>query len=378
MMGETDEDGNFLLRGQIVGQQYPHVEWVKRVNREYIEDTSKRMIYDQQTGWSPRPNATSHGGMYRYNSRGIRSAPTEYAEQPASDVFRIALFGDSFTHGDDVSWENTWAAQLERSLHLKGKTIEVLNFGVSAYGMDQAFLRWKSLGKNYRPHLVIFGFQPENIARNVNLLRGFYVGQTGIPFSKPRFLVLDDGHLEPINLPCLRPENVPDAMANMSRWKFAKHEFFYSPKKYRHRFWNFSRLMSLTMDRIFGSTDEDGIAKSDLFDPNAEPVVVSLKIIEEFRKDVEATGSQYFVIHLPRKQDIKKKMSGEKLPYEVVLKEIQKNYFVLDPLPAFLNHVQSQLLDDLFVAGKRHYSSRGNGIVAHLVAKQLNLRAKNR
>lgn len=399
LMGETDDDGNFLLRGRIVGQRHPHVEWVERANREYVEGTTKRMIYNPQTGWSPRPNASSHKGMYRYNSRGIRSAPTEYVEPPANDVLRIALFGDSFTHADDVPWEETWAAQLEEFLNeksdLAGATgrlpasvsvryathptatqVEVLNFGVSAYGMDQSFLRWQSLGKNYRPHIVIFGFQPENIARNVNILRGFYVGRTGIPFSKPRFVLDDDGHLKPINLPCLKPEDVPETMTNMTGWEFARQEFFYSPEKYRRRFWHFSRLMSLVADRVLGSSNTDETRRIDFYDRNSEPIVVSLKIVEEFRKEVEATGSEFFAIHLPRKQDIQKRLSGEKLAYEEVLEKLREQHSVIDPLPAFLKHAKSHSLDDLFVAGKRHYSEAGNRIVAHEITEHLKVQPK--
>ena len=67
--------------------------------------------------------------------------------------------------------------------------------GFSAYAMDQAFLRWKTLGRKYSPDIVLFGFQAENVNRNVNMLRAFYVAGTGIPFSKPRFILSNEGRL---------------------------------------------------------------------------------------------------------------------------------------------------------------------------------------
>ena len=39
--------------------------------------------------------------LVSYNAAGLRS-PVEYAREPGPDVFRIALFGDSFTHNEIV------------------------------------------------------------------------------------------------------------------------------------------------------------------------------------------------------------------------------------------------------------------------------------
>lgn len=75
--------------------------------------------------------------------------------------------------------------------------------------MGQAFLRWQMQGKDYSPDIVIFVFQPENLDRNVNVFRPLYT-QGGVIFSKPRFILDDDG-LALINSPAMPPEEIMDA-----------------------------------------------------------------------------------------------------------------------------------------------------------------------
>ena len=83
----------------------------------------------------------------------------------------------------DINWE--------MKLNQAGIRAEALNFGVSIYGMDQAFLRWQNAGRGYAPDIVIFGFQPENLNRNVNIFSTLYYGWN--IFSKPRFVLTGGG-----------------------------------------------------------------------------------------------------------------------------------------------------------------------------------------
>ena len=57
----------------------------------------------------------------------------------------------------------------EMCIRDSGKATEIINLGVSGYGMDQAFLRWQKLGKKFKPDLVIFGLQMENVRRKALL-----------------------------------------------------------------------------------------------------------------------------------------------------------------------------------------------------------------
>ena len=72
----------------------------------------------------------------------------------------ILAVGNSFTFGDEVEDSETWAAHLEEILNKR-----VLNAGVGAYGIDQAFLRAELLLDKYDPDVVILSFISDDISR---------------------------------------------------------------------------------------------------------------------------------------------------------------------------------------------------------------------
>ena len=365
LMGQVDADGNFSFQGQPVGRRVPPVTAIAETLTKYQTTNTTRMIYDAETGWKPRPHISTHGGNYRYNAAGIRSPPKTYSIQSANGTLRIALFGDSFTHGDDVPFDDTWGAQLEVKLNELGTPAEVINFGVSAYGMDQAFLRWQTLGRSYSPHIVLFGFQAENVNRNVNILRAFYAGGTGIPFSKPRFVHDDDGTLRLINSPTLSLDRVPQVMANMDSWELAEYESFYDETWFGKRFWHTSRALSLAVERL--SEDEPGrrIAPYRL---DAEPVRVTLALLRKFRRDVERHNAQFDIVHLPTQSDLKRLLQQHGCAYQQLLERVQQQQILIDTQPRLLAAARAESLESLF---QRHYSAAGNKIIAEVIAEFL-------
>lgn len=139
-------------------------------------------------GWALRPGAV--WGSYRATPQGLRGDRV-YDSLPPPGVVRVAAFGDSFTHGDDVPNPETWTARLE------GPGLEVLNFGVPGYGFDQAYLRYLADGRRFRPHVVLIGLYAEDVNRGLNVWRPFYLGHYDIPSAKPRFHLTDSLCLEP-------------------------------------------------------------------------------------------------------------------------------------------------------------------------------------
>ena len=78
---------------------------------------------------------------------------TVFADRSAA--YRIALIGDSFTFSDEVGYEESWAYKLERKLRPQ---VQVLNFGVSGYGIDQAYLRYTRDVRPWHPDIVVLGY----------------------------------------------------------------------------------------------------------------------------------------------------------------------------------------------------------------------------
>lgn len=378
IIGRTDDDGNVFVLNQQIGTRHPQANWVSTKIEEYRGARETRMIYDPHTAWSPRPNSDSHAGMYHYNSRGIRSAldeagkKKEYRQLPTAGKLRIALFGDSFTHGDDVPLHETWGDLLEKQLIADGISAEVINFGVSAYGMDQAFLRWRQLGKQFSPHIVLFGFQAENVNRNVNLLRGFYMQNTGIPFSKPRFHFDHNGTFQVANFPTLPIETVPEIMRNMDDWEHADKEWFYSAEQFEQRFWHRSRLLSLLVERWGEQENFAANRRKNIFAVDAEPAKVTRKILQQLQQEVTANNAQFFIVHLPRQSDLRLKLRKKQLPYSELLQGIQKTQTVIDPLSPLQKLAAEKSLDRLFVEKKQHYSIHGHRIIAETILQFFN------
>ena len=120
--------------------------------------TTPRASYDSLLGWVPRPGyfAPGHQEPWTVLDGGLRGngAPIQSTRQP------ILTLGDSFTFGDEVGDADTWPAQLQRELETP-----VLNGGVFAYGVDQAYLRGMQLLREHQPGLVLLAFISDDVAR---------------------------------------------------------------------------------------------------------------------------------------------------------------------------------------------------------------------
>lgn len=110
---------------------------------------------DSRLGWALQPGArgishrTGQAVEYQINSKGLRDDESPY-EKP-NGVFRIALLGDSRTFGFGIPIEKHYSALLEQYFD----NVEVINLGVSGFGIDQELLFLRSEGFRYQPDLVV-------------------------------------------------------------------------------------------------------------------------------------------------------------------------------------------------------------------------------
>lgn len=87
-------------------------------------------------------------------------APTSFFKVPPAKrpgTTRIGVFGCSFVAGDEVAAGQDFPTLLQERFRRAGRRdVEVVNFGVSAYGMHQAYLLWQFLGQRYGLDETVF------------------------------------------------------------------------------------------------------------------------------------------------------------------------------------------------------------------------------
>lgn len=118
-------------------------------------------------GWEYIPGAnalyksTEFAVNVKINSQGFRG-PAVAIPKP-QDVKRIAVLGDSFVAGLQVKEDGLLTAKLQDLLSQNGQKFEVLNFGVSGYGIDQKYLMLEKRIPKYNPDLVILFLSTNDI-----------------------------------------------------------------------------------------------------------------------------------------------------------------------------------------------------------------------
>jgi len=366
--GHFDKDGNFFFKfKQLIPYNMPILTTQEKINN-YLSSPSSYIMYDSLLGWSPRPNSSSQNGLYYADSNGIRviMPNIKYSKNPKDNTLRIALFGDSYVHGDEVPYEHTWGFYLENSLKKTGINAEVINFGVGGHGTDQAFLRWKTLGKMFSPHIVILDFQPEMTKRNVNVVRPIYYPITNLIFSKPRF-ILEKNILKPINIPAIPPEELIDVMENIDSWDLAQYEYWLA--NYQKTIWQKSKLISLIVNEVPQISKLYNISDDYYFSLNEEPATITRKITEEFKRDVETSGIKFYIVYLPLKEYFQDLFEGDELPFNELLKEIEKIAYTIHPEHKLLIEAKQSKPEALFQGG--HFSARANQIIADVIAASI-------
>lgn len=327
---------------------------------QYVLDTARLEVaarqFDAELGW-------------------VSHYATPCGERPRSQDWGrplVMTFGDSHTHGDEVEDAETWEAYAAAELQA-----DVLNFGVSGYGPDQALLRYRRTAREgrVRTPVVALGFVLENINRVVNRYRPFYFRLTGIALPKPRF-VLRHGALE------LLPNPV-DSVGELERLRdpafvhtLGRDDFFYSSSGLPRLGFPYTRLLfSPTLWRQAlehrSRSDVEARPPANLW-RNDDARGVFLGLLDLFVADVRATGAQPLLVMLPGRFDIESRRSGRGIPgYERVLRHCrERDLPIFDGVEALHQAAGQTSLDQLFRPGG-HGAPLGNRLVAEALARFL-------
>jgi hypothetical protein len=318
----------------------------------------RRVSQDPALGWVP---------LSETNSAGMRDN-LEYDRLPPAGVVRIAAFGDSFTYGADVALGDTWAKRLAIN-----PVLQVLNYGVPAYGLDQAYLRYLQVGAQYHPHIVFIGYMSENLARSVNVFRPFYSrSYASAIFTKPRFK-LAHGKLVLLANPL-------SSFADYRRLLLADREVLAelgANDYHYHTNYNRGRLDVLPTvrfaKRCWRSLNRKvlhPIFKLDgTYDVDSEAYRLTVAILDTFHGKVLDDGAWPIILLFPDLNDLRRSRRHQERRYRSLLMDLQsKRYAFIDLLDA-LSPFESQYSIAALTREWGHYSPLGNRLIANHIAR---------
>jgi hypothetical protein len=310
------------------------------------------LIYDSVLGWANLPDYVSAENTV-YNSQGLLTTSLDktYASDPEPNVLRIALLGNSFTGAGEVAYPDAWSYLLEAMLETElGQAVEVINFAVNASSTDQAFLRWQRDVKPFKPDVVIFGLQSNNIFQNTNVFR-YLFNRAGLPYSKPRF-VLEDGELVLYNQPAIPPDAIISALHDNTPLLQAENSLKDEPRP-----WHFSKFLSLVETQMH-SKDTESAAES------TEEEELLIAILDAFAEDVEAADALFIIATMPTRSEIAQTLRQANTLASRYVSTLSKRHFVINTAAVF-----NRMTDDDWMSGS-HYSASTNQRVAEYVAAQ--------
>jgi hypothetical protein len=356
----------FLLDKVFDVQYDPNVsnlseEQKARLRKFLNQKTGERVGQDPVLGWI---------NTGEINSAGMRDN-REYDKVPTAGTIRISAFGDSFTYGADVKLSDTW----EKQLSLLDPSIEVLNYGGGAYGLDQAYLLYLRLGTEYSPNIVFIGYMSENIARNVNVFRAFYTRwYRNVIFTKPRFKVRD-GELILIENPLATFEDYEHFLFNDREVlaRLGKNDYHYQTNYHRG---TFDFLRSVRFVKIFWCYLVKKVLNpifniDGMYNENSEAYVVTLKIFDAFYLKALENGALPVILIFPDINDQWRSRDKKIRRYTPLINYFRsKGYRFIDTLDALEPYESSYTVDEL-VENWGHYSPLGNRIIAAYIYSHL-------
>ncbi len=324
-----------------------HYRNILRTNPNHIS----YFIADDLLGWTVGPARRSNDGLYASSSEGIRSAHPGVSYTHRAPSHRIALVGDSFTFGLEVPFEDTWGAHLERAL---GPQVQVLNFGVDGYGVDQAYLRYQRDVRPWRPDLVILGIINHDLYRSLAVYSFLSFPDWGFPFAKPRFIANPDKLLL-VNTPLPAPE-VIFANRSITDLPYLQYEPGYHADDWQWRPLHQFFLARFLLSRFPRAYDFDADATDETL------ISMNREILLAFIKLARIEGSTPLIVYFPSRGDFK----GEQFRLEKrwekdrVLAELRARQIEYTDLTACLSRLSPT---ELFLEGRPHYSAAGNRAV---------------
>ena len=321
------------------------------------------LMPDRNIGWNVRPGKTDDGD--HTNAQGIRTNPEHlYSVDPSEGKVRIVTLGDSYVYCMQVNNGETWQDYLEQMRD----DVEFLNLGLPGGGTDQAFLRWKQDGIQFKSHIVILGIWPDNINRNLNIV-GYYRSQLQLTGTKPRLVLDAGGETKWVNSPIMSDDELVATLTTPEESPLLRYEYWYNPNETTLTLYRRVRLIQVA-ESIWRRYQRKQIYRKIFTGEIAEGIDVTVAIAKIFAKEVRDAGSIPIVLMIPDRTQLGMHV-GEK-PFPLVQRLRNAGIDVIDMGPTFGYEVMKEGAARYYVdGGTGHNSAFGNLRFAQYLEKEL-------
>lgn len=309
--------------------------------------------FDPTLGWAPLPNVS---GLHRrdgfavyveQNQFGLRG-PKTMKKKRTSPHKRTLILGDSYVWGYGVDQDKVFT---ETTVH--NSEIELINFGVSGYGTDQALLLYQQEGTSFDVDEVVLAFTPYNDVEN-NLSARQY------GHDKPYFTL--HNHTLEFHAEHLK-ENPAQTLVN--------------------KVWANSRVVNVlfTAHRTFqnwqvlrktkGGTATPGtgpLGATAVSDRDRKGIALTMAMITTLRDTVLANRAKFSIVFIPYKPHILHTVTYNHPLVPLLAKELEMAgipYY--EPYFKFLENAKSQRL---FNPIDNHFSPEGHAVFSQIFIDQ--------
>jgi hypothetical protein len=323
--------------------------------------------WDDELGWpSPRdavaPPRDRTGAKY--------NPDFSQSDHPCASVY-----GASFVWGGEIPLADGWVEQLSRKLGCW-----VANYGVPAYGTDQAYVRFQRMKQDQAP-VTMLGFSPEHIMLDVNQYRGFMgygPSPTGI---KGRFILDGEGRLEWIHRPRISEKEFVEFLrdpANLLPHEYLLPDTPDGPVTLRFPYTLTVARVALMPRLRVRFTGRPSWADFYRAGHRSGALALTAAIVEAFVREAEHRGKRALIVMLPGASSFRARAKFGQPEYAPLIDALAaKNIDVFDPSPALLTALGQRSYCELYTAPidcEGHLGIEGSRIVADVVKVELRQR----
>lgn len=319
---------------------------------------------DPVLGW---PSSGTFG-IGEFDHSGSRLVPA-FPDTTADSC--VAIFGDSFTWGDEVEPEHAYGNVLSDLLGCR-----VANYGVGGYGSDQAAIRYIQVVEDPAP-VVILGHYSENIVRNVNQLRDLIAG--GRFGFKPRFVQSPDG-LATVPLPALTADEYRSVASRAA--ELLPYEYFIPGQS------GAAGVMQLPYTKAMVNVFLHYRVTSALrgIRPTYEPfyrvdhpsgaLQITAGLISRMHDVANERGQTFLLLLIPDWHELNAVRAGKSAAYAPLKDILQKQGIRIIDAADFIvaEHAQDDFCGLYFVCGSSHFNPAGYRLLAEAVYAELDVR----